>query len=362
MCAILEFSTMKRTLLCLALGAFSLAQAADKFIGGPYVVRVSSTSATVGWVFESPDGELRSEKLPLKGLKPGSTVNLEVPKALAEVTGESRAQFKTAPVGRSDFQFVVFGDTRTRHDLHRRVIGAVEKANPDFVLHTGDLVQDGREAPLWTTFFDIEGCLLKKTVFFPALGNHERNSAHFREFFSIGKPYYSFDWGSAHFSVINSDVANAAELAEERQAFWLEQREWLEADLKASQKADFRFVVMHHPPITVNSDRGGHVSKETPLLMPMFEQYKVTAVLAGHDHNYQRHVKNGIQYIITGGGGAPLADTGISIPETTVKVESTEHYVAVKVAGNRAHAQAIALDGHLIDEVDLGAVLVGQHR
>jgi 3',5'-cyclic AMP phosphodiesterase CpdA len=204
-------------------------------------------------------------------------------------------------------------------------------------------------------FFDIESALLKKTVFFPALGNHERNSKYFSEFFSIGKPYYAFEWGLAHFSIINSDVANAAESTEERAAFWKEQREWLEQDLKASQKADFRFVVMHHPPMTVNSDKGGHVSKEAPELIPMFEQYKVTAILAGHDHNYQRHAKNGIQYIITGGGGAPLADTGISIPNTTVKVESTEHYVTVSVKGNGAHARAVALDGHVIDEVDFGS-------
>ena len=111
---------------------------------------------------------------------------------------------------------------------------------------------------------------------------------------------------------------------------------------------------MHHPPYTVNYDKGGHVSKETPRLVPMFEKYKVTAVFAGHDHNYQRHVKNGIQYIVTGGGGAPLADTGQSLPGMTEKVESTEHFVPVKVAGNRAHIQAIALDGHIIDTVDVG--------
>jgi hypothetical protein len=29
-------------------------------------------------------------------------------------------------------------------------------------------------------------------------------------------------------------------------------------------------------------------------------------VITGHDHNYQRYTKNGIQYVITGGGGAPL--------------------------------------------------------
>jgi predicted phosphohydrolase len=61
---------------------------------------------------------------------------------------------------------------------------------------------------------------------------------------------------------------------------------------------------MHHPPFTVNQNPS-RMSKEA--LAPLLEMQKVTAVLAGHDHNYQRHVKNGVQHIITGGGGAPLA-------------------------------------------------------
>ena len=34
--------------------------------------------------------------------------------------------------------------------------------------------------------------------------------------------------------------------------------------------------------------------------IPILEKYGVDLVLCGHDHNYQRHVKNGIQYIVTG--------------------------------------------------------------
>src|SRR5262245_15758611 len=136
---------MRRALLCSALGLLSLAQGADKFIGGPYVIHGSSTSATVAWVVESADGQLRSEKVSLTQLKPGTTVEVKAPQALAGIAGGCEARFKTAPLGRANFQFAVFGDTRTRHDLHRRVIGAMSKTNPDFVLHTGDLVQDGRE-------------------------------------------------------------------------------------------------------------------------------------------------------------------------------------------------------------------------
>ena len=96
------------------------------------------------------------------------------------------------------------------------------------------------------------------------------------------------------------------------------------------------------------------MSKEAAALVPLLEKHKVTAVLAGHDHNYQRHVKNGIQYIVTGGGGAPLAPADSALPgDITKKVVSVEHYVTIKVEGNRAHMQVIALDGSVIETVEL---------
>ena len=69
---------------------------------------------------------------------------------------------------------------------------------------------------------------------------------------------------------------------------------------------------------------------------------------------YQHHVKNGIHYIVTGGGGAPLYPVNAPIAGMTVKVVSTEHFVNVKVEGKTAKAQAIALDGSVLDTVELG--------
>jgi len=51
---------------------------------------------------------------------------------------------------------------------------------------------------------------LRQIAFFPVLGNHERNTRDFYEFFQATTPYYSFDWGNAHFTVLNSDIAKSA--------------------------------------------------------------------------------------------------------------------------------------------------------
>jgi len=55
-----------------------------------------------------------------------------------------KGSFRRPPPERGQFEFVVYGDTRTRHDVHRKVIAALlEHCHPDFAVQTGDLVNDG---------------------------------------------------------------------------------------------------------------------------------------------------------------------------------------------------------------------------
>jgi 3',5'-cyclic AMP phosphodiesterase CpdA len=336
--------------------------AADKIVGGPYVVNPAARSATIGWVVETDavtiNGTkripvLRFERVSMTGLKAGETVQYEIPGTAP--LEQRRGQFKVPPADTSTepYQFVVFGDTRTRDDMHRRIVDATSKTNPDFVLHTGDLVADGYDTAQWPVFFDIERDLLRKTVFFPVLGNHERDNARFYEFFDVKLPYSSFNWGNAHFITMDSDYANVSISPAGRERFWEDQSRWIEEDLQKNQKAEYRIVVMHHPVITANPAEA-HMSKNTPGLMPLFEKYKVTVVFSGHDHNYQHHVKNGIHYVVTGGGGAPLASVDAPVPGVTQKVEKVEHFVTVRVDGKHLQVVATALDGHVIDTIDLG--------
>ena len=167
------------------------------------------------------------------------------------------------------------------------------------------------------------------------------------------RPYYSFDWGSAHFTVIDSDIENVAATEAEKAAFWQEQTHWLETDLRDAQKADFRFLFAHHPPETAVKRRQGE-NKQMTALEPIFEKYNVSAGFFGHDHNYQHYVKNGVSYFTTGGGGAPLYDVDTPPEGITIKVESIENFVIVNVDGKKAHLEARRPDGSMIDGVDLG--------
>ena len=343
--------------------AAALASGQEKLAGGPFAVDVTQKSATIGWLTEEGSvtltgapGEapksspvLRAHVTTLTGLRPAAAYTYDVPGH-----PEAKGSFRTAgsTTGTTVYQFVVYGDTRTRHDVHRTVVAGILKyASPDFILHTGDLVEDGSDPSLWTIFFSIEAPLLSKAAFFPAIGNHEHNASNFYDFLAA-KPYYSFNWGNSHFAVIDSDIANVSPSPSGQTAYWAEETSWLEHDLAGSQTAEFRFLVAHHPPMTAVSSRQGDNPHMTAL-MPMLEKYKVTAGFFGHDHNYQHYLKNGVHYFITGGGGAPLYDVAKPPADMMVKVMQTENFMVLKVNGNTLRAEALKPNGESIDVTEL---------
>ena len=335
---------MLRALLAIALALPSLT-AEDRVVGGPYLIHVGPYSATVAWVRQSdPGGQIRSEKVVVGGLKPGTVQHYSKP-------GYDEVTFRTAPTGASASEFVVYGDTRTGHEAHRSVVAAIlGYSKPEFVIHTGDLVADGRNQSLWPIFFDIERELLKKVAFYPVPGNHERNDKSFYELFDETVPYSSFDWGNMHFALIDSDIGNMPD----KEEFWSRQTRWLEEDLAKSSHAAFRFVVAHHPPLTAVARRVGG-NKEMAALMPLFEKYKVTAGFFGHDHAYEHFLKNGVHYVVTGGGGAPQYAVDAPPEGVTVKVLTAYNFVRVRNDGKHVTFDALGIDGKLIDGFTIGS-------
>jgi len=351
---------MKQRLFALiaTLGVASTAIAADEIVGGPVVVNVTPRTATILWLVNESGSTLTEaasnqkfsaqsvgvRKTVYTGLKAGTAYNYALPGGL---TG----RFKTAPAPTSTepYTFIVYGDTRTRHDVHEKVMAEVVKTDADFILHTGDQVASGDDTSLWPVFFRIEKSVLAKTAFYPSLGNHERHASQYFQYFDQRTPYYSFNWGNAHIAVVDSDTTTAALGTEAQSRYWKDQVAWLEQDLERNKTATFKFVACHHPPFTAVSNRQGD-NMHIMSLVPMLEKYGVTAMFNGHDHNYQHFEKNGIPYVTTGGGGAPLYDVDLPPAYITKKVEKTENFVRVRIEGNRATVEAIGTDGRVIDQ------------
>ena len=260
-----------------------------------------------------------------------------------------RGSFRAAPEGAGPFRFVIYGDTRSMPERHAAVSVAIAKERPDFVLHTGDLVAAGDRWELWKKeFFDPAEPFLRESGFWPARGNHEQTAALYHELFVLPNKgiYYSFDWGNAHFVVLDNYQQGA-----DRQAML----DWFKKDLTES-KAEWTFVIYHEPSFNV----GGHGSAwGREDFVPVMYEHGVDFSVAGHSHLYERFLpiaqqgKKPITFIVSGGGGAP-SYAALPSPILAGGIgDAVVHYCAFEINGNRLTMTAKQPDGTVIDRLEL---------
>jgi 3',5'-cyclic AMP phosphodiesterase CpdA len=209
--------------------------------------------------------------------------------------------------------FAVAGDSRDGPQIYRRVLEMVAADQVEFLIHTGDLVNEGTEAQ-WS---DFEALMVGFPLpFYPVPGNHDALEGRLDGYLAhSGAPavHYSFDKGTVHFCFADSHHGGvtAAELA------------WLREDLGATARP-LKIVVLHHPPF--DPDGSDHIMAfGNRRFMALMAEMDVDYVFAGHIHAYARGEQDGVQYVITGGAGAPLYSTD--------HPQAVHHYLHVTVLG-----------------------------
>jgi len=358
--------------LGVVLATTSVAHADEpRMLKGPYLQGLAPTSITVMWhldqaapahvIVEGPGGgrtvEVAAARIGeaiIDRLLPSSRYRYRV-----EAAGQAwNGEFATAPEVGTDvpFSFIVMGDTRNGVDAHRRVVERMAQEVPDFVVGTGDMVDDGHQQDQWQQFFEIENRLLRDNVYFPAVGNHDRQGRgrtadSYRAFFSVPdnggdtERYYAFSYAAARFLVLDSNEYSFA---------LSDQTAWLERELIAARQDPATrhvFVVMHHPPFSISVHGGSRDLRER--WTPLFENYQVSAVFSGHDHVYERAEHEGIRYFVSGGGGAPLYPrrpnpSPVDL-EAVKKFERVFHFLRVTVTGTRVEVTGVRTDGTVIE-------------
>jgi hypothetical protein len=256
----------------------------------------------------------------------------------------------------SEITFVALGDSRSNMHTWARVLTAANSVEPDFIIHSGDLIDSGYSQKQWNFWFDRTTSVFPELVFMPSIGNHESNAREYFEQFALpdAEQWYSFDYGNAHFVALTtcSPVTGA-------------QLEWLEDDL-SSTNAMWKFLYYHHPMYSVGSHG------PTPWVRDAWEEvldkYQVDVIFNGHDHLYARtlpisngEVVNstdlGTVHVVTGGAGAPLH--GVEDPgyEWLAHAQSVNHYVLVTVDGPNLKMEAITPDNVVIDSLEIEKTL-----
>jgi len=81
-------------------------------------------------------------------------------------------------------------------------------------------------------------------------------------------------------------------------------------------------------------------------LNPLFEQYHVQLVLAGHSHNYERtNVINGVTYMVDGGGGNGLNAFSGTPPSWSAYRAAEYSYVRLTISPSQLSGTEVRQDG-----------------
>lgn len=206
--------------------------------------------------------------------------------------------------------FAIIGDFGFAGPAEADVSALVHGWTPEFVLTTGDNnYNDGAassiDANIGQYYHDFiapyrgsygEGA--RDNRFFPALGNHDWRTSSlkpFTDYFVLpgNERYYTVSIGPVDVFVVDSDPhePDGVEVGST-------QAQWLQRSLAAAD-GPWKLVVMHHPPYS----SGRHGSEED-LRWP-YREWGATAVIAGHDHHYERVEVDGLLYFVNGLGGNP---------------------------------------------------------
>jgi predicted MPP superfamily phosphohydrolase len=283
------------------------------------------------------------------------------------------ARFRTP--GSNQFKFLVLGDSGwgdPNSDAQGLIARQVQAEKPALVLHTGDLVYNpsANFDSYQRNYFNYYAGAMCSAPFYPCPGNHEYDVLNAVPYLAIHSlpsdnvpapdrgRYYSFDWGNVHFVSIDSQQS-----LNQAVNFNGPMLRWLENDLRSTRQF-WRIVYFHHPPY---AGAGANTGDSQSLwartyMVPIFERYGVQLVFSGHEHSYQRSVpiwKNnfvasnfGINYLTSGGGGAPLySSPGDGAPSVPIVAfaKSLNHYMKADVNGPSMLLRSLKKDGTEIE-------------
>ena len=303
----------------------------------------------------------------LKNLKPASLYKFRI------ISGERATDWQNlTTAGDGAFQMLIFADSQCEHyEIWRRTAEIASETYPDAEIFTviGDLVDNGEADYQWRAFFDSAEKLLDK-IFAPVMGNHEcygvdwfnalptgylnqfslpdNNSKHFDGYF------YSFDYGAAHFFILNTQFAELDKFKPKLQAA---QEYWLRRDA-AKVNRPWKIVLMHKDIYDYGQDAFNDIADR---FLELFDELEIDLVFTGHLHTYRNRGKiferkkssHGTTYILCGrAGDQKYIEPQSKIDDVTYKNlrEEPENFIVLNINAKEINLICQTIDGEILDK------------
>ncbi|MDE6565505.1 MAG: metallophosphoesterase family protein, partial [Clostridia bacterium] len=270
--------------------------------GTTQIYAVDYPLADLGVLSTYSTKELARHQISLTGLKPDTVYTYRIGDYSNWYWSEIYT-FKTPNIAeKTPFEILITTDmqamTKTSYENSSKLIKAsynTTKFGYDFMLNLGDIVDDGRNLSQWQNYLDCNGQVFGMLPQVIAPGNHDiaeftmpedylpsqsdvitskyqALDLHYN--FASENNYYSFDYKSVHFVVLDTNNMN------------LEQLEWLAEDLKANIN-NLVVVAMHKGIYSAGPHQNDiDIVNMRKHLSKLFSDNKVEIVLQGHDHIY----------------------------------------------------------------------------
>jgi hypothetical protein len=261
-------------------------------------------------------------------------------------------------VAYGDMRFTAPSETNaTSPPARQALVARIADINPAALFINGDIPWHGLDADYEQFRLETRTWRDAHLRVYPALGNHEFSGClegsclerWWRTFPELqGRRWYSVAVGPRVLGVVlDSDTSLLP---------GSEQRVWLEGQL-AMMAPSVRLVLiaLHHPPVADeqtgrladHNPRPNEQSLATYLAAVAAHSIARFVVSAGHTHNYERFLQDGVTYLVSGGGGAspyPLVRAAADLYQSSDF--PNYHYVRFEVRGDKVSGEMVRLSDY----------------
>jgi acid phosphatase type 7 len=281
-------------------------------------------------------------------------------------TAEGPPRFAVPAGSEGPLVLVVYGDTRftERQDVvnsvaRRALVDRIAGEKPAAILIGGDLVYEGSNPSDYQAFRSETSVWSRENIpVFPALGNHEFKGCTpdvheclenwwnaFDELPLRPHRWYSVAIGSSLLAlVLDSDAPLKPGSA---------QRAWFEEQVAgAGDQVKFILILLHYPPVRDPFFPRMRDEKEIARYLSAHARSLPQSVLVvgSHVHNYERYSRDGVTYVVSGGGGAkPVPAPRMFGEQSHLRTAVNFHYLRLSLWNDRLSASMVRYDAKKVE-------------